>query len=96
VVPGLAEIIVKARNGESLTEVEELKLFNRQVRLLRGFQVRFREYTLGTVEAPNQVWKTMFYEGTYRNPPLIDTWEEVKTLMPPGFVQYVEENVIDH
>jgi hypothetical protein len=34
VVPGLAEIIAKANNGEPLTEVEALRLYNRQVRII--------------------------------------------------------------
>ena len=93
--PGLAEIIVKARNGAPLTDVEDLKLFKQRLRLLRGFEVQFREYMEGNVDSlPN--WKTHFYEGQGRNLPLIEVWEEAKTALRPEFVQYVEENVIDH
>ena len=95
-VPNLAEIILKANNGEALSELEDLKLFNRQVRLLRGLQVGYREYTMGTVEPPSETWKSIFYEGTFRNPPLVGTWEEAKVYMPPDFVQYVEDNIIEH
>jgi len=95
-VPGLAEIIVKANNRESLTEVEELKLFNRQLRLLRGFEVQFREYMEGAVDSLPKNWKGHFYEGQNRNPPLIDAWEEAKTALRPEFVQHIEENVINH
>jgi len=94
--PGLAEIIVKARNGTPLTDVENLKLFNRQLRLLRGYEVQYREYMEGAVDSLPRNWKKSFYEGNYRNPPLIDTWEEAKTTLRPEFVQHVEENVINH
>ena len=94
-VPGLAEILVKTHNEEPLTEVEELKLFNRQLRQLRGFEAQFREYRLGTVEALPRDWGTYFNEGGLRNPPLVDTWDEVKTILQPDFVQYIDENVVN-
>jgi hypothetical protein len=91
--PGLAEIIVKARNSEPLTDAEDLMLFNRRLRLLRGFEVQHREYMEGTVDSlPN--WKTHFYKGQGRNPPLIEVWDEAKGALRSEFVQYVEENVI--
>ena len=93
--PGLAEIIVKARSGTPLTDVEDLMLFSRQLRLLRGFEVQYREYTQGTVDALPSNWKKHFYEGQNRNPPLIDAWEEARAVLRPDFVQYVEENILD-
>ena len=35
-VPGLAEILIKARDGEPLTEVEELKLFSLTAKDVEG------------------------------------------------------------
>ncbi len=93
--PGLAETIVKARNGEPLTEAEDLMMFSRRLRLLRGFEVQHREYLQGTVDSlPN--WKRHFYVGHGRNPPLIEVWDEAKLSLKVEFVQYVEENVIEH
>jgi hypothetical protein len=94
--PGLAEIIVKVGNGTPLTEVEDLMLFNRQLRLLRGFEIQYREYMEGAVDSLPKNWKGHFYEGQNRNPPLINAWEEAKTSLRAEFVQYVEESVIDH
>ncbi len=94
-VPGLAEILIKARDGEPLTEVEELKLFSRQLRMLRGFEAQYREYSEGTVEVIPSDWTTYFYEGGLREPPLIGVWDEAKTLLSQEFVQYVDENVVD-
>jgi len=95
-VPGVAEIILKTRNGQPLTEVEGLKLLGRQTRRLRGAEAQWREYREGTVEAPNLIaWRTIFYEGDSLNPPLIDTWEEAKRSLNPEFVQYIEENVLN-
>ena len=93
--PGLAEIIVKARNGTPLTDVEDLMLFSRQLRLLRGFEVQYREYAKGAVDDLPLNWKKHFYEGLNRNPPLIDAWEEARAVLRPDFVQYVEENILD-
>lgn len=93
-VPGLAEIIVKANNGGSLTEVEALKLFNRQLRIIRGFEVQYAEYMRGTVPLPRN-WKKYFNEGMFHNPPLTHTWEEVRPFMEPNFVQHIDENVLD-
>jgi hypothetical protein len=48
------------------------------------------------VDALPPSWKKHFYEGQNRNPPLIGAWEEAKTALRPEFVQYVEDNVLDH
>ncbi len=95
-VPGLAEIVLKIREGEPLTEVEEIKLRGRQGRQLRGFFAQWREYTEGAGEAPNlEVWRSFFYEGGYYTPPLISGWEDIKTTLPPDFIRHVEENVLN-
>jgi hypothetical protein len=93
--PGLAEIIVKARSGTPLTDAEDLMLFSRQLRLLRGFEVQHREYVQGAVDDLPWNWKEHFYEGQNRNPPLIGAWEEAKTVLRPDFVLYIEENILD-
>jgi len=94
-VPGLAEIILKARDGEPLTEVEDLKLFSRQLRQLRGFEAQYREYSRGTIEFLPSRWTTFFNEGGFRDPPLNNIWEEVRPMMDAEFVQYVEENIVN-
>jgi hypothetical protein len=93
--PGLAEIIVKAENDLPLTDAEDLAVFSRQVRLLRGFEIQYREYTDGAVDHLPWNWKRHFNEGQGRNPPLIDRWEETKKVLRPDFVQFIEENIID-
>jgi hypothetical protein len=94
-MPGLAEIIVKATNGTPLTEAEDLMLFNRHLRLLRGFEIQYREFSEGAVDALPKSLKRHFYEGQHRNPPLIDIWDEAKIAFRSDFVEFVEENVID-
>ena len=94
-VPGLAEILAKADNGEPLTEAEEIQLFGRKVRLLRGFEAQHRESIQGTVgDLPLEIWITNFHYGGHRNPPLYDVWEEAKSLLRPDFVRFFEENVV--
>jgi hypothetical protein len=92
--PGLAEVIAKANRGESLTDAESLVLFNRQLRLVRGFEVQFKEYVAGNAAALPLNWKEHFLKGLYRNPPLIGIWEEVRPILSPEFVKYVDDNVL--
>lgn len=95
-VPGLAEILVKVENGEPLTEVERVKFLNRQLRQLRGFEAQWREFVAGTTNSVMESeWNRWFYEGVpFYSPPQIETWNELKMALNPGFVQYVEENVV--
>ncbi|HEY5623428.1 MAG TPA: hypothetical protein VIV14_06675 [Gammaproteobacteria bacterium] len=94
-VPGLAEILVKHKNGEPLTEAEELQLFGRKVRMLRGFEAQYRESVLGTAEdVPVGNWIRYFYRGSEGYPPLFYAWDEAKPLLTPDFVQFFEENVV--
>ncbi len=95
-VPGLAETLAKAGNGEPLTEAEDLQLFARKVRLLRGFEAQYRESTQGAVGGiPSEVWITNFHYGGHRNPPLYDVWDEAKPPFRPDFIQWMEENVVN-
>ena len=94
-VPGLAEIVLKIRKGEPLTEVEEIKLRGRQGRMLRGFLAQWLEYTEGAGAAPNlEAWRSFFYVGGYYTPPLIGGWEDIKSTLAPDFVRHIEENVL--
>ena len=94
-VPGLAEIILKARSETPLTEVEQFKLLSRQGRRLRGMEAQWREYVEGTVEIIPSGWKSIFYEGDYYNLPLIGSWNEIKPTLRVGFVEYIEQNIVN-
>ena len=94
-VPGLAEIILKVREGEPLTAIEKIKLRSRQGRQLRGFQAQWTESIVGVGASPNASnIRTFFYEGGYYTTPLDDAWEEIKPTLSPEFVEWMEENVI--
>jgi hypothetical protein len=94
-VPGLAEIFVKTRNSEPLTEAEELKLFGFNLRRIRGFEAYYQEFSEGVVpEPPVQAWKNAF-EGAPHNIPMDEDWEESKLLMGnQEFIEWFEEHVI--
>lgn len=94
-VPGLAEAIQKSLNGEPLTDVEDLKLFARNLRLLRGFEAQYAENIQGTGFIDAETWKIYFNEGGSRNPPIYKDWDEIKIVLSPGFVQFIEENVAE-
>jgi len=95
-VPGLAEISIKAASGESLTESERLMLRGFHTRTIFGWVPVFRDYQAGRLEslAPPEVWKRIF-NGELYGSSMHETWEETKSLYPPNFVQYMEENVVN-
>lgn len=94
-VPGLADLHVKFENGESLTEAEELQLYARKLRLLRGFEAQHRESIQGAAESVNvENWIENFYEGSRGSPSLFDVWEEAKPALRENFIQFFEENVV--
>jgi len=93
-VPGLAEISLKAESGESLTESEQLMVRGFQLRTMYGWLPVLRDYNAGRLEnlPPPEVWRATF-NGELFGSSMHETWEEMKYLFPPFFVQYMENNV---
>lgn len=94
--PALAEVLARARNGESLTDSEDLMIYSFYMRRLRGFEAFFSEFQAGTVngiQADN--WRLNFYADPWTGKSLADSWSRLKLYLNPDFVQWMEENVIE-
>ena len=95
--PYIAEILVKARSGQQLSEVERTRLFAYDMRRLQRFEAQHSEYLEGTTEQlPLDQLRRNFHIGGLTGLPLIESWESSKPWLSVEFVQYVEENVIPH
>ena len=49
-------------------------------------KTQYREYSRGTIDFLPSRWTTVFNEGSFRDPPLNNIWEEVKPMMDAEFV----------
>jgi len=91
----LAEITYKARNGEELTPLEEWRFARWAYQIFRAWEWQYDEYLQGTLsqdDLPVVGWANQF-----RNyPALHNTWGETKANLSPEFVQFIENNIIDH
>ena len=94
--PDLAELLVKARNGESLSEGEALRLHSFQIRGFRGFEAQWREFVAGTTDfLPLDQFRRIFQQGGFYRVPMSESWEFDKPFLPEDFVQWMEENVVN-
>ena len=92
----LANILVKAKNGEPLTEAEELRVIAFNVSRLRGQEAYFREYQAGNNDSiPVDNWKNNFQSNLWSAPSQSETWSRTRDYMFDDFVQYMEENVVN-
>ncbi len=93
---GLADVLVKAGNGETLTESEELRLLSFNVWRHRGQEAYFLEFQAGTVETiPVDMWRTRFRSEMWAAPPPSEMWSEAKPYLGDEFVRWMDENVVN-
>ena len=100
--PGLAEALIKHRNGEELTEYEQLVLDRNMETILVVFQNVFTEAQRGLIDEnsiPLDSWRGYFSGRNLSTPgywPNISAyWETSKTDFDPAFVEFMEENVVN-
>ncbi len=92
----LADVLVKAGNGETLTESEELRLLSFYVWRHRGQEAYFLEFQAGTVETiPVDMWRTRFHSEMWAAPPPSEMWSEAKPYLGDEFVRWMDENVVN-
>ena len=93
---GLADILVKARNGDTLSESEETRVLSFNVWRLRGLEANFREFQAGAIESnPVDAWRQNFHADRWDAPPMSESWSRAKYYLGEEFVQFMEENVVD-
>lgn len=92
---GLADVLLRARSGATLTESEEFQVLSFNVLRLRGQEAFFREFQAGTVEAiPIENWRSNFYSDMW-GPPQSETWSSARRYFQEDYVQWIEENIVN-
>ncbi len=86
----LAAIWVKETDGEELTAVEAVRLGSFYIRGLIGYQTSYQQLPREELE-PMTNWFRLRYQtsSTWRT-----TWEQHRVNLDPGFVRFMEENVV--
>ena len=96
----LAGAMAKVENGEALTGTEEVLLRATALNLFRSWQWQFTEAREGRLPDENLMdsallWRTAIRgEGIFRWP-VGDYWNSMKSQLPPDFVHFIEDNVVD-
>ena len=93
--PDLRRATMIARSGGALSEDEMflLELENRAVFI--DWRYIYQEYQIGALEESTLDivgWRNAFH---IRKPRMPEHWSANKQLHPPGFVQWMEENVVN-
>ena len=92
----LTELLVRAKNGETLSEAEEARVIAFSVVRLRGQEAFFNEYRAGAIESiPVEQWRTRFYGELFGAPPQAELWDRTKRYLDVSFVQFMDENVVN-
>ena len=91
----LADLLVRAKNGEMLSEPEEVRVIAFNVLRLRGQESYFNEYRAGTVDSiPLDDWSRRFDSELFGGPAASETWNTTKAYFGPDFVQFMENEII--
>ena len=85
----LVATIVKERNGEPLSEVEEVQLIGYHMRDLIGFQTSFQQLPREDLLPAGTDFR-QFYEAS---PAFRKAWEQYRDSLDPDFVQFMEQDV---
>ena len=92
----LANALIRAKSGETLTESEELRVYAFQMWNFRGQEAYFREYQAGTVEfLPVDRWRRNFHTNPWNAQSRAESWSRAKADLRADFVQWMEENVVN-
>ena len=90
----LAEIRVRERSGEELTDIERERVDALVMAIFVGLDWQFKELTANSPEM-NQVREVQRYnfanKAEYRR-----VWADRKNSFRPEFVQWMDENVVNH
>lgn len=95
--PVLMPVMVKARTGQPLDEVEEARLLAHYVAMFIGWQWEWEEHERGLLQLPEDAWRSAFEPGNESpgNSPLARTaWEQNRANFRPDFVAFMENTII--
>jgi hypothetical protein len=93
--PNLAAVIAKARGNQPLSADEEIQLSAFNSRVLLALERNYLEWRRGRgpPNTPNGLRNRFFVGGTHFAP-LVDSWRKGKDFLDPGFVDWIEMNVL--
>ena len=91
--PALAELMLKVKRGEELTEVEQFQADAYARRRIRGMEAAFMNFQAGVSDSVNVDIFRAAFEGGNIGQPLFVEYQSMKPLLDPGFVQFVDENI---
>ena len=92
---GLADLLMRAKNGEMLSEADEFRVISFNVWRLRGQEAFFNEYQAGAVESiPLDEWRRRFNADLY-GALQSKTWARTRRYLNEDFAQFMEENVVN-
>ena len=86
----LMDVRVKAINGETLSQAEILRLSADSSAVLANWVWEYEQYQLGLIDA-----LPAYHRYIEEYPFFIEHYERVKEGLDPGFVQYMDENVVN-
>lgn len=90
----LAELVFKARNGESLTERETDRFYDFAYYQFRQWEWQYNEYVAGMLEEAD--WPVIGWRGYVRGLPILaQVWEQRKQNVSPDFMRFMDENVFN-
>lgn len=92
--PQLAELIVRARSGEPLTEAELYRIQAFNGRQWIAMQYVYGEVQRGMIDEAEisiEAWREAFLES----PRARESWDETKHQLSPDFREFMERNVVN-
>ena len=89
--PELTDIYIRERNGEALTEAEAFRMGAHFMRGLVGYQTAFQQLPREALDAYKSWWRLQ----ARSNPSFRSAWAEWRVTFQPGFVEFMEENVVN-
>ena len=90
---GVADLIYRSRNGETLTGVEQWRLTAHRSMIIHTFESMYQEVRGGPLretDIPATQWVGVFSS----DPGLVNHWNALKATLDPDFVLFVDENVL--
>jgi len=90
----LAELVIRARRNEELTEAEEFRIENLGQRMFAALEYVYGEVQRGMIDE-NAVSAEAWRGGFLDLPRSKETWDRVKNGLSPDFVRWMDENVVN-
>ena len=93
--PGVAEILLKASRGETLSETETFRLQSLHNVAMDGWAMDFLQYDAGLIPPEYLNTTVPRYRSAFLGiPKFAEYWDEAKVRYPDSFVEFIDECVV--